>query len=59
VRLTGRAVLGAKSSELSGTPQPGAPVIAVNCDVLFGSVTVRRPDCIMRRRQAREAIQSS
>jgi hypothetical protein len=55
VRLTGRAVLGAKSSELRGEPAPGAPVIVVNCDVLFGAVTVRRPDWLMRRRQAREA----
>ena len=50
VRMTGRAVLGAKSSELRGEPQPGAPVIVVNCDVLCGSVTVRRPDWLMRRR---------
>jgi hypothetical protein len=55
VRLNGRAVLGAKSSELRGEPQPGAPVIVVNCDVLCGAVTVRRPDRIMRRRMEREA----
>jgi hypothetical protein len=55
VRMTGRAVLGAKSSQLRGEPQPGAPVIVVNCDVLCGAVTVRRPDWLMRRRQAREA----
>jgi Domain of unknown function (DUF1707)/Cell wall-active antibiotics response 4TMS YvqF len=55
VRLTGRAVLGAKSSQLRGEPQPGAPVIVVNCNVLCGAVTVRRPDWLMRRRQAREA----
>jgi hypothetical protein len=54
VRLNGRAVLGAKSSDLRGEPQPGAPVIDVNCDVLCGAVTVRRPDWIMRRRLARE-----
>jgi hypothetical protein len=42
VRMTGRAVLGAKSSELRGEPQPGAPVIVVRCDVLCGAVTVRR-----------------
>jgi DUF1707 SHOCT-like domain/Cell wall-active antibiotics response LiaF, C-terminal len=56
VRMTGRAVLGAKSSELRGEPQPGAPVILVRCDVLCGAVTVRRPDWIMRR--ARPASQS-
>ena len=55
VRLHGRAVLGAKSSQLRGEPQPGAPVIVVNCDVLCGAVTVRRPDWIMRRQLAREA----
>jgi hypothetical protein len=55
VRLHGRAVLGAKSSQLRGEPQPGAPVIVVNCDVFCGAVTVRRPDWIMRRQLAREA----
>jgi hypothetical protein len=58
VRMHGRAVLGAKSSELRGEPQPGAPVIVVNCDVFCGAVTVRRPDCIMRRQLAREASRS-
>jgi hypothetical protein len=57
VRMYGRAVLGAKSSQLRGEPRPGAPVIVVNCDVLFGSVAVRRPDWIMRRRMARENSQ--
>jgi hypothetical protein len=57
VRLTGRAVLSAKSSELRGEPARGAPVIIVNCDVFCGAVTVRRPDCMMRRRMAREAIE--
>ena len=53
VRMTGRAVLGAKSSELRGEPRPGAPVIVVHCDVLCGAVTVRRPDWLMRRRARR------
>jgi hypothetical protein len=57
VRLTGRAVLSAKSSELRGEPRHGAPVIVVNCDVFCGAVTVRRPDWIMRRRMAREAME--
>lgn len=53
VRLTGRAVLGAKSSQLRGEPQPGAPMIVVNCNVLCGAVTVRRPGWLMQRtRQA-------
>jgi hypothetical protein len=55
VRMHGRAVLGAKSSQLRGELKPGAPVIIVNCDVLCGAVTVRRPDWIMRRQLAREA----
>jgi uncharacterized protein DUF1707/cell wall-active antibiotic response 4TMS protein YvqF len=55
VRMNGRAVLGAKSSQLRGEPQPGAPVIVVNCDVFCGAVTVRRPDWIMLRQLAREA----
>ena len=53
VRMIGRAVLGAKSSELRGEPRPGAPVIVVHCDVLCGTVTVRRPDWLMRRRARR------
>ncbi len=48
-------MLGAKSSHLRGEPAPGAPVIIVNCDVLCGSVAVRRPDWMMRRQLAREA----
>lgn len=55
VRMHGRAVLGAKSSQLRGEPQPGAPVLVVNCNVLCGAVTVRRPDWMMRRQMAREA----
>lgn len=58
VRMHGRAILGAKSSQLRGEPRPGAPVIVVNCDVICGSVTVRRPDWIMRRQLAREANRS-
>jgi len=54
VRMTGRAVLGAKSSQLRGEPQPGAPVIVVNCDVFCGSVAVRRPDWLMRRRDRQD-----
>ena len=53
VRMSGRAVLGAKSSQLQGEPRPGAPVIVVRCDVLCGAITVRRPDCMMRRRAAK------
>ena len=53
--MTGRAVLGAKSSQLRGEPQPGAPVIVVNCDVFCGSVAVRRPDRLMRRRDRQDS----
>jgi hypothetical protein len=54
VRMTGRAVLGAKSSELRGEPRPGAPVIVVQCDVLCGAITVRRPGWLMRRTASRQ-----
>lgn len=53
VRMSGRAVLGAKSSELRGEPLPGAPVLVVRCDVFCGAITVRRPDWMMRRRAAK------
>jgi hypothetical protein len=59
VRMTGRAVLGAKSSELSGESRPGAPVIVVNCDVICGSITVRRPSWLMRRAAARQLADGS
>lgn len=58
VRMSGRAILGAKSSELRGEPRPGAPVLVVRCDVFCGSVTVRRPDWMMRRRAAKAAAES-
>ncbi len=58
VRMTGRAVLGAKSSELRGQPQPGAPVLEIRCDVFCGSVSVRRPDWMMRRRDKRASAES-
>jgi hypothetical protein len=51
-------VLGAKSTELHGEPQPGAPVILVRCDVLCGAVTVRHPDWLMRRRARRASAAS-
>lgn len=47
VRMSGRAVLGAKSSQLRRAPHPGAPVIEVRCDVLLGSVTVCKPTFLM------------
>jgi hypothetical protein len=43
VRMTGRAILSAKSSELQGQPKPDAPVVVVRCDVFCGAVTVKRP----------------
>jgi hypothetical protein len=56
VRLTGRAVLGAKSSELNGEPRPGAPVIVVHCDVLCGAINVRRPPVTFSWREAARAL---
>jgi hypothetical protein len=58
VRMSGKAILGAKSSELRGEPLPGAPVLVVRCDVFCGQLTVRRPDWMMRRRAAKAAIQA-
>lgn len=58
VRMSGKAILGAKSSELRGEPLPGAPVLVVRCDVFCGSVTVRRPDWMMRRRAAKADAES-
>lgn len=43
VRMTGRAVFGAKTSRLRGEPRPGAPVLVIRCDVFCGQVTVREP----------------
>jgi hypothetical protein len=48
VRLSGRAVLGAKESQLDTEPRPGAPVLDIRCDVVLGAVTVRRPELRMR-----------
>ena len=59
VRMSGRAVLGAKSSELRGEPKPGAPVIVVRCNVFCGGVTVKRPDWLMRRREERLAAKEN
>jgi hypothetical protein len=55
VRLTGRAVLSAKSSDLP-TPRPGAPVLVVHCDLFCSAVNVRRPDWKMRWRAWRSGI---
>ncbi len=43
VRLGGKVILGARSSELSAVPAPGAPVIDVRARAILGSVTVRAP----------------
>jgi len=48
VRISGRAVLGARSSQLRGEPRPGAPVLEIRCDVVCGAVTVRSPKPFMR-----------
>ncbi|MGD0555046.1 MAG: DUF1707 domain-containing protein [Streptosporangiaceae bacterium] len=58
VRMTGRAVLSAKSSELHGKPQPGAPVIVVHCDLFCSAVTVKLPDWKMRLRAKRDPDQA-
>jgi hypothetical protein len=52
VRLTGRAVFSAKSSDLP-SPRPGAPTLVVHCDLFCSAVNVRRPDWKMRWRSWR------
>jgi hypothetical protein len=55
VRLTGRAVFSAKSSDLP-SPRPGAPTLVVHCDLFCSAVNVRRPDWKMRWRSWRNSI---
>jgi hypothetical protein len=43
VRLSGKAILGAKSSEVNKVALPGAPVIDVRATAILGNVTVRPP----------------
>jgi DUF1707 SHOCT-like domain/Cell wall-active antibiotics response LiaF, C-terminal len=43
IRMTGTAIFGSKESKMHKPVTPGAPVIEVNCRVIFGSVTVRPP----------------
>jgi hypothetical protein len=49
VRLTGSAVLGAKSCKAKTKPADNAPVLRVICDARCGSVTVRPPKWWERR----------
>lgn len=43
VRMSGRAILGAKSCVVQGPAAPGAPVIDVRAKVFCGNVTARPP----------------
>jgi hypothetical protein len=43
VRLSGKAILGAKSSQVVAAPIPGAPIIEVRATAVLGNVTVRPP----------------
>ncbi len=52
VRLSGKAILGAKSSKLDHAPLPGAPVIEVQATAILGSVTVQPPSLSSRVRGA-------
>jgi hypothetical protein len=52
VRLSGKAILGAKSSQCSQRPLPGAPVILVKATAILGNVTVRPPSIASRVRGA-------
>lgn len=55
VRLSGKAILGAKSSKVRGAALPGAPVINVRATAILGNVTVRPPSL---RQRARDALSS-
>ncbi len=48
VRLTGSAVLGSNSSQVTGAALPGAPVIEVKARTILGNVTVRPPSLVHR-----------
>lgn len=48
VRLSGRSILGAKSSHVSSAARPGAPVIEVRANAILGNVTVRPPKLTQR-----------
>ncbi|MDG4767563.1 DUF1707 domain-containing protein [Solwaraspora sp. WMMD406] len=43
VRMSGTAAFGEKKIKLKTPPRPGAPVVQVVCNVIFGTVTVRPP----------------
>jgi Cell wall-active antibiotics response 4TMS YvqF len=48
VRLSGKSILGAKSSEVTRAPLPGAPVIEVIATAILGNVTVRPANLTQR-----------
>jgi Domain of unknown function (DUF1707)/Cell wall-active antibiotics response 4TMS YvqF len=50
VRLSGKSILGAKSSEVADAPIPGAPIIEVRATALLGNVSVLPPTLRRRRR---------
>jgi len=52
VRLSGKAILGAKSSQITKAALPGAPVIDVRATAILGNVTVRAPTLAHRVRGA-------
>lgn len=52
VRLSGTALLGAKSSTVRAAPLPGAPVIDVRATAVLGNVTVCSPKPTSRIRDA-------
>ena len=52
VRLSGKTILGAKSSQVVDAPIPGAPIIEVRATAVLGNVTVRPPTLARRWRGA-------
>jgi DUF1707 SHOCT-like domain/Cell wall-active antibiotics response LiaF, C-terminal len=56
VRLSGKSILGAKSSEVREASIPGAPIIEVRATAVLGNVTVRPPTLGPRRHGALEVM---
>jgi hypothetical protein len=59
VRLSGKAILGAKSSQVSRAALPGAPVIEVRATAILGNVTVRPAKITARLAAAARRMTSS
>ncbi|MGH3321825.1 MAG: DUF1707 SHOCT-like domain-containing protein [Streptosporangiaceae bacterium] len=43
VRMSGKAVLGGKSSKVRGPVEPGGPVVEIRCHIFCGTVSAKSP----------------